>query len=68
MGHEISQFDIQDRQLLAGNPRPRAGIVTNLGEAKITRTIFGRAKVRVVQPGRDGSFSKKCKMSPRLSR
>jgi hypothetical protein len=48
MGHEISQFDIQDRQLLAGNPRPRAGIVTNLGEAKITRTIFGRAKVRVV--------------------
>jgi hypothetical protein len=49
MGHEISQFDIQDRQLLAGNPQPKMGIVTDLGEAKITRTIFGRVRVRVIR-------------------
>ncbi len=49
MGHEISQFDIHDRQLLAGMPQPSAGIVTDVGEAKITHTIFGRAKVRVVR-------------------
>jgi hypothetical protein len=49
MGHEISQFDIHDRQLMAGIPQPKAAIVTDLGEAKITRTFFGRARVRVVR-------------------
>lgn len=49
MGHEISQFDIQDRQLLAGIPQPKAAIVTDLGEAKVTRSFFGRARVKVVR-------------------
>jgi hypothetical protein len=49
MVHEISQFDIPDRQLLAGNKQPGLEILTDIGEAKITRTIFGRTKVRVVR-------------------
>lgn len=49
MGHEISQFDILDRQLLATNSQPRVSIMSDIGEAKITRTIFGRAKVRVIR-------------------
>jgi len=49
MGHEISQFDIPDRQLLAGKAQPRSDMRMDIGEAKITRTIFGRAKVRVIR-------------------
>jgi hypothetical protein len=49
MGHEISQFDILDRQLLATNSQPRVSIMSDIGEAKITRTIFGRAKVSVIR-------------------
>lgn len=47
MGHEISQFDIPDRQLMASSGQ--AGIWSDIGEAKITRTIFGRAKIRVIR-------------------
>jgi hypothetical protein len=47
MNHEISQLDIPDRQLLASNTRP--SIWTEIGEAQITHTIFGRAKVRIVR-------------------
>jgi hypothetical protein len=47
MRHEISQFDITDRQLPAGSAQ--AGIWSDIGEAKITRTIFGRARVRVIR-------------------
>ncbi|MGA7749518.1 MAG: hypothetical protein WCA63_05170 [Gallionella sp.] len=49
MVHEISQFDIPDRQLLETNAQPRAGIRSDIGEAKITRTIFGGARIRVVR-------------------
>ncbi|HEY8887761.1 MAG TPA: hypothetical protein VIM35_04675, partial [Gallionella sp.] len=49
MGHEISQFDIPDRQLLATRSQPRVSMMSDLGEAKITRTIFGGAKVRVIR-------------------
>lgn len=49
MGHEISQFDIPDRQLLANNCKSGFGIWTDIGEAKIARTLFGRAKVRVIR-------------------
>ena len=48
MGREISQFDIPDHPLLTTKARPRMDMWTDIGEAKITRTIFGRAKVRVV--------------------
>lgn len=47
MGHEISQFDISDRQLLATSAR--ASMWSDIGEAKITRSIFGRARVRVIR-------------------
>ena len=47
MGNEISQFDIPDRQLPAGSAQ--AGSWSDIGEAKITRTIFGRTKVRVIR-------------------
>jgi hypothetical protein len=49
MVHEISQFEIPDRQLLATNAQSKAGMWADIGEAKITRTIFGRAKVRVIR-------------------
>ncbi len=49
MGHEISQFDILDRQLLTINPQPRANKWSDLGEARITRTFLGGAKVRVIR-------------------
>ena len=49
MGYEISQFDILNRQLLAGNPQPGEVVVSDIGEAKVSRTIFGRAKVRVIR-------------------
>ena len=47
MGHEISQFDIPDRQLMAGSGRP--GMWSDIGEAKITHSIFGGARVRVIR-------------------
>lgn len=47
MIHEISQLDIPDRQLLANDARPN--IWTEIGEAQITHTIFGRAKVRIIR-------------------
>jgi len=49
MGHEISQFDISDRQLLSSNAQSRVGMWIDIGEAKITRTIFGRARIRVIR-------------------
>jgi hypothetical protein len=48
MGHEISQFDIPDRQLLMTS-NGHAGIWSDIGKAKITRSIFGRPKVRVIR-------------------
>lgn len=47
--HEISQFDIPDHQLLATKAQQRMGILRDIGEAKITRSVFGRAKVRVIR-------------------
>ena len=49
MGHEISQFDILDCQLLATHSQPRVSFMSDIGEAKITHTIFGRVKVRVIR-------------------
>ncbi len=49
MWYEISQYDIPNRQLLATNGKPGANRWTDIGEAKITYTIFGRAKVYVIR-------------------
>lgn len=48
MVHEISQFDIPDRRLLEPEAQPKAGIWMDIGEARVTRTIFGRPRIRVV--------------------
>lgn len=47
MTHDVNQLDIPDRELLAGSPRP--SVWTEIGEAKIAYTIFGRAKVRIIR-------------------
>lgn len=49
MGHEISQFDIPNRQLLATNAQPGVDMWTDIGEAKVSHSIFGKAKVRVIR-------------------
>ena len=48
MVHEISQFDIPDRQRLETGAQKKPGLWMDIGEAKITRTIFGRPRIRVV--------------------
>ncbi len=47
MLHEISQLDIPDRQLLKASDR--VSFSKEIGEATITHTIFGKAKVRIVR-------------------
>ncbi len=49
MGSEISQFDIPGNQLLETDSQSRVGVWTDIGEAKISYTIFGKAKVRVIR-------------------
>lgn len=46
---EISEFDIPNRQLLSTGAKPGVSISTDIGKAKITHTIFGRAKVRIIR-------------------
>lgn len=48
MWYEISQYEIPSRQLLATNRKPGVSSWTEIGEAKITHTIFGKAKVCVI--------------------
>ena len=45
MSYEISRLDIADRQLLA---KPNVSIWTDIGEAEITYTFFGKARVRII--------------------
>ncbi|OIR01956.1 hypothetical protein GALL_160430 [mine drainage metagenome] len=47
MTHDVNQPDIPDRELLAGGARPN--VWTEIGEAKVTHTLFGRAKVRIIR-------------------
>jgi hypothetical protein len=49
MTYEMSQLDIPDRQLLPTNSHSRASMSTEIGEAQIIHTIFGRAKVRIIR-------------------
>lgn len=46
MIQEISQLDIPDRQLMAP---AQPSVWTEIGEAEITHTIFGKAKVRIIR-------------------
>jgi hypothetical protein len=49
MGHEDRQYEIPDHLLRAPNAQSRGNMRKDIGEAKITHTIFGRAKVRVIR-------------------
>jgi hypothetical protein len=49
MSHEINQLDIPDRQLQASTSQSKASTWTDIGEAQITYTIFGKAKVRIIR-------------------
>lgn len=49
MSHEIDQLDIPDRQLRVTSPQPRVSLSREIGEAVITHTIFGKAKVRIIR-------------------
>ena len=49
MSYEIGQLDIPDRELLPARARPRVSMSMEIGEAVVTHTIFGRAKVRIIR-------------------
>ena len=49
MGREIGQFYIPDRNLQESSSRPNVNVWTDIGEAKINQTIFGKAKVSVIR-------------------
>ncbi len=48
MTHENNQHEIQQRQLRPAKTQKSPGLWTDIGEAQIIETIFGRAKVRVI--------------------
>lgn len=51
MTQENGQFDDLKRQLLITDAQPRKNTWTDIGEAQIIHTIFGRARVRIVRKG-----------------
>jgi hypothetical protein len=51
MSHENSQFDIPAIQLRESKTQPRVSLSREIGEAQITHTIFGKAKVRIIRKG-----------------
>jgi len=51
MSHENSQFDISGIQLRESKTQPKVSLSREIGEAQITHTIFGKAKVRIIRKG-----------------
>ena len=51
MSHENSQFEIPAIQLRESRTQPKVSLSREIGEAQITHTIFGRAKVRIIRKG-----------------
>ncbi len=49
MGRAIEQFYIPDRQLRASSSPPNVNVWTDIGEAKIKQTIFGKAKIQIIR-------------------
>ncbi|MBI4938189.1 MAG: hypothetical protein HY846_08245 [Nitrosomonadales bacterium] len=49
MTQEAGQFDDLKRQLLITDTQPRKNTWTDIGEAQVTHTIFGRARVRIIR-------------------
>lgn len=48
MAYEISQFDLADRQLLTGSAKPATRTCTEIGNAQVTQSIFGKARIRII--------------------
>jgi hypothetical protein len=51
MSHENSQFEIPAIQLRESRTQPKVSLSREIGEAQITHTLFGRAKVRIIRKG-----------------
>jgi hypothetical protein len=49
MVHENSQFEMPGIQLRESKTQPRVSLSREIGEAQITHTIFGKAKVRIIR-------------------
>jgi len=49
MEHELSQFEVPSRRLLATGIPPGECMPTDIGKAEIAHTIFGRARIRIVR-------------------
>ena len=49
MVQETGQHDISDRQLMNGNSQIKASEWTEIGQAEVVHTMFGRAKVRIIR-------------------
>ena len=47
MSHDIDRLDIHERQRLVDDTQPRGSVWTDIGEAQVTHTIFGKARVRI---------------------
>lgn len=49
MGQDTGQIDISDRQLLTSSSQAKASEWTDIGQAEVVHTIFGKAKVRIIR-------------------
>jgi hypothetical protein len=49
MVQETGQHDISDRQLMNANSQIKASEWTEIGQAEVVHTIFGKAKVRIIR-------------------
>jgi len=51
MSHDIDRLDIHERQRLVDDTQPRGNVWTDIGEAQVTHTIFGKARAHPSQAG-----------------
>jgi hypothetical protein len=49
MSDEAGQLDISDRLTMVSNAQPKPSEWTDIGEAEVVYTVFGKAKVRIVR-------------------
>ncbi len=49
MGQDTGQLDMSDRQLMNSNSQIKASEWTEIGQAQVVHTVFGKAKVRIVR-------------------
>jgi hypothetical protein len=49
MSHDTGQLDVSDRLMLATNAHAKSSEWTEIGQAEIIHTVFGKAKVRIIR-------------------